>query len=138
MFDFLVTTKLDRLPDGPIVMLDGTVPGWSPKEGDRHYDHHRTGGAKIQIHEIPDDDWLHSSNFFENFMTEVPARNSVTIVTTQVDADACVAAAYWLMEEKPTGEIYRKLEAIAFDCDYLGVPDRLSDLADLRRRRLLP
>lgn len=130
MFDFLVTTKLDRLPSGPIVMLDGTVPGWRPNSSDRHYDHHRPGGAKVQIHELPKSNFPQGSRF-ESFMTEVPAfPDAITIVTTQVDADACVAAAYWLLDDKPTGEIYQKLEAIAFDCDYLGVPDRLSDLAD--------
>jgi hypothetical protein len=113
--NFLVTTKLDRVPtDTPIAMIDGTVPGWQPRLGDYHYDHHRPGGAKVQIREIPEHE-----KFSEG-----------TVVTTQVDADACVAAAYLLLSEKPRGEIYRKLEAIAFDCDYLGVPGELADLAD--------
>lgn len=104
-------------------MLDGTVPGWLRTGDDLHYDHHRPGGAKVQIHEIKEGDVVGNIAFLDFKET--------TIVTTQLDADACVAAAYWLMEKKPEpeGEMYRKLEAIAFDCDYLGVPDRLSDLA---------
>jgi hypothetical protein len=51
---YLVTTKADRLPtDHQIIMVDGTVPDWKAKPGDLHWDHHRPGGADVQIDKIP-------------------------------------------------------------------------------------
>jgi len=126
---FLTTTKIDQLPtDKQIIMLDGTVPKWEKKPGDLHFDHHRPGGSKIQMDEI-------NSMFYEDI------KDDAVIVTTQTDADACVAAA-WILWGKyqprygydPKALIsddnFRKLRAIAFDCDYLYIPEDLSDLAD--------
>lgn len=117
---FLVTTKVDRIPHNrKIVMLDGTVPGWEPKDGDKHYDHHRPGGKPIQILEIPDNEgW--------------DGKEKITVVTTQLDADAVIAAAYFFCDKQEGlgKETKDKLEAIAWDCDYLGVPPHLSHLAD--------
>lgn len=98
------------LPDRPIVMVDGTVPGWQPTERDLHFDHHRPGGALVQILEIPEH-------------TLVP--EGAVYVTTQVDADACAAAAYLhLLENAPeaAAEAKDQLVAIAYDCDHLGLP----------------
>lgn len=116
--DFLVTTRLESIPtDKQIIMLDGTVPGWTPKPKDYHFDHHRQNGAEIQIQEI----------------TDVELHKHALLVTTQVDADACVAAAYCMLKsvkwtEKP--EVIRKLYAIAYDCDYLVVPPEYKDLSE--------
>jgi hypothetical protein len=115
---YLVTTYANRLPaDNPIIMVDGTVPGWTPKPGDRHYDHHRPGGADIQIDEIPAGQ-------------EAIAPNTC-FVTTMVDADACCAAAWvQLPAEVLTEETVNQLRAIAWDCDHLSVPESLSEYAE--------
>lgn len=106
---YLVTKDKDRVPGSPVIMLDGTVPGWEPRTGDFHFDHHRPGGAPIQLEEIPED-------------IKIPEQ--VTFVTTQVDADACAAAAWiQLIQLKGlTEEVRRRLTAIAYDCDHLGLP----------------
>lgn len=115
---YLVTTRLEALPrnNEPIIMVDGTVPGWKPDNlVDYHFDHHRPGGASVQIDEIP---------------RGLPWYENSTFVTTQVDADACVAAAWVQIAEDCSKEDERKLQAIAWDCDHLCVPRELSDLAD--------
>lgn len=113
---YLVTTDANRIPsDSPVAMVDGTTPGWVAKSNDLHFDHHRVGGAEIQIDEIS--------------LAE-PIHNDFTIVTTQVDADACVAAAFIQLYPHVSPEDQRKLRAIAYDCDHLKVPDDLEDLAD--------
>lgn len=44
---YLVTTDHHHIPsDHQIVMVDGTVPDWTPRPQDLHWDHHRPGGAK--------------------------------------------------------------------------------------------
>lgn len=124
MYDYLVTTYATDIPkDKQIVMVDGTVPGWEPKPGDLHFDHHRPGGQPVQIMEIPADTRIENAIF----------------VTTQVDADACCAAA-WLqliqrnnVSPEKLGEIYTKLSAIAYDCDHLGVSNYLSEYAEFAR-----
>lgn len=99
-----------------IIMLDGTVPNWKPKEIDLHYDHHKERGEPIQIYEMP---------------SPLTLIDKVCFVTTQVDADACVAACYAQLDPATfSANTYRKLSAIAFDCDHLGVPENLSDHAD--------
>lgn len=112
LFNFLVTTDKERLPAGTIVMVDGTVPGWTPNLLDLHFDHHRPGGAAVQLTEIPERQVL---------------PDSFTFVTTQVDADACAAAAWLLLEQQQLDEavMYEAqtaLTAIAYDCDHLGLP----------------
>lgn len=125
MIDYLVTTKVSRIPSGRnVAMIDGTTPGWGWKPGDLHFDHHRVGGAKVQISEIPDG-------------TQLP--ENVVLVTTQVDADACVAAA-WLqllgsadfqrMGQDERYEVYERLYAIAYDCDHLAVAPKQQHLAE--------
>lgn len=114
---YLVTTDINRLPETPIAMIDGTVPGYQRREHDEHFDHHKVGGSEIQIDEIP------LGLKLENF--------HYTFVTTQVDADACCAAAWLQLSPNEVGEdAKRRLRAIAFDCDHLAVPDDLADLAD--------
>ena len=113
---YLVTTDKARIPSGSqIIMVDGTVPGWEPQEGDLHYDHHKPGGAPIQIAEI----------------AEIPDRpkisDKVVFVTTQVDADAQASAAWIQILQLPLdgvakSNIYRDFSAIAYDCDHLGLP----------------
>lgn len=112
MITYLVTTKSGFLPDGSaIAMIDGTVPGWVPKDDDLHYDHHRPGGGKVQIDELPKSDG--STVLHGNWC----------IVTTLCDADACVAAAYLQMTEAELlPGVIRKMRAIALDCDYLCIP----------------
>lgn len=99
-------------------MIDGTVPGWEQGHGDLHFDHHRIGGAEIQVDEIP-------------LGLLYGRAGDKLFVTTQLDADACVAAT-WLQVNPDTisNEDIRMLRAIAFDCDHLQVPEDLSDLAD--------
>lgn len=110
---FLVTTKTNRVetarPDGGrVYMIDGTVPSWSPREGDYHWDHHRLGGPAIQLDDLRGD--------------FPPPQADDMIVTTQVDADACVAAAFLLLGGKTSLEATEHLQAIAWDCDHLHVP----------------
>ena len=114
---FIVTTRSSVLQeqDLPIVMVDGTVPGWVKRDGDLHYDHHRPGGADVQIAE----------------MEEAPVlMEDCLFVTTQVDADACVAAAWLQLTPEERDANRDRLEAIAYDCDHLAVPVRLSHLGD--------
>lgn len=112
MINFLVTTNIADLPEGAIAMVDGTVPGWVAGPNDLHYDHHRPGGADVQIMEMPD---------------KVVMPNDCTIVTTQVDADACAAAAWLILKQMALDpaveyQAYCDLVAIAYDCDHLGLP----------------
>jgi hypothetical protein len=116
---FLVTTDKNRIPtDQQIIMVDGTVPGWEPKEGDLHYDHHRPGGEPVQLSEI----------------YEIPKiSDNAVFITTQVDADACVAAAYILLCQTPPLigiDVYDRFYAIAHDCDHLHVPSQVSELSE--------
>lgn len=114
---YLVTTNIKLLPETPIAMIDGTVPGYARREGDEHFDHHRLDGAQIQIDEIPLGLKLEDEEY--------------TFVTTQLDADACVAAAWLqLSPNEVSDRDKQKLRAIAFDCDHLAVPDELSEFAD--------
>lgn len=124
MINYIVTTNKSDLPDSHvIVMLDGTVPGWtSDRWYDLHIDHHKPGGAKTQIEEITTE----HKNYFQELLS---VDRDISIVTTQLDADACVAAAYIQLGQINLGT-YRKLQAIAYECDHLGVPNDLRDLAD--------
>lgn len=111
-FAYLVTTDLSQLPKTLIVMVDGTVPGWSPRPQDIHLDHHRPGGADVQIAEIPDGLTLAAD---------------ATFVTTQIDADACAAAAWIQLQAMSLPPAQRdaarmRLTCIAYDCDHLGLP----------------
>lgn len=121
---YLVTTNADRLPgDHQIIMVDGTVPGWSARPGDLHWDHHRSGGADVQIDEIPMPEQ-------QTLLTERATGQPPCFVTTMVDADACCAAAWvQLPREVLTPETIAKLRAIAWDCDHLVVPDELQQYA---------
>ena len=129
--DFLVTTDIKDLPNGPIVMVDGTVPHWEPRSGiDFHWDHHRPGGAPIQIDEIPIRDILSGKIrlVWDNVW------DKTTVVTTMVDADACVAAAavaIAINNVLPVTGALRKLQAISWDCDHLALPPE-SEWDDLR------
>lgn len=124
-YKFLVTTDVNKVNqmaiDHQIIMVDGTVPGWQPRPIDHHFDHHRDGGADVQIDEIGVD--LNNFDIQEN----------ACFVTTQLDADACVAAA-WLIglthNTEKTIESRDKLRAIAFDCDHLVVPASLAQYSD--------
>jgi hypothetical protein len=116
---YLVTTRKKAIPTDAvqIVMVDGTVPGWTKRLQDLHFDHHKDGGAEVQIAEIG-----------SYRVQEVDP--DALFVTTQVDADACVAAC-WLQVADEIGNCQAKrLTAIAYDCDHLTVPPELSDLAD--------
>ena len=112
---YLVTTKAIAVKE-PVIMVDGTVPGWEFKPIDKHFDHHRPGGSKVQILEIPS-------------TVALQLRGNEVFITTQVDADACVAAAWCQLGDKIDSTVKRKLEAIAWDCDHLIVPPELEDLA---------
>ena len=116
---YLVTTDKDMLPDSTnIAMVDGTVPGFIANASDIHFDHHRAGGAPIQCDEVPMGRLLQDENPW-------------VIVTTKLDADACVAAAWLQLDPLTTSEEdKRRLRAIAWDCDYLRVPDEFSELAE--------
>jgi hypothetical protein len=145
MVKYLVTTRLEVLEANKegcqVFMVDGTVPGWRPTQDDDFwFDHHREGGADVQI-----DEMSKTFNSSHNFITANAVDSNIPlIVTTQVDADACVAAA-WLQLSKNDlygnepefedadqrmDEVIDKLRAIAYDCDHLGVPSELSHLSD--------
>ena len=123
---YIATTLASDIPkDRQIVMVDGTVPDWQIREGDLHFDHHKPGGAPIQILEIPGETKIDDDAIF---------------VTTQVDADACAAAA-WLqllttakkfgLTEEILESIKWKLQAIAYDCDHLGCPIEQQEYMEL-------
>lgn len=99
-------------------MVDGTVPGWLPSAKDLHFDHHRPGGANIQIDEI-------DPNVRHKVLPDA------CFVTTQVDADACAAAAYLQLGSDVEQSTIDRLRAIAYDCDHLSVPPALSRYAEL-------
>ena len=115
---YLVTTKVSRIPaDHQIVMVDGTVPGWRRGPQDLHWDHHRPKGADIQIDEMP----VPTKSLREDLAGELPP----CIVTPQLDADACCAAAWFQLPRtclQP--ETVARLRAIAWDCDHLMVPEQ--------------
>lgn len=111
---FLVTTNQSYIPSDnytQIVMIDGTVPGWQAKPIDLHFDHHCPGGAAVQIDEIPD---------------KAIVNLDAAFVTTQVDADACAAAAWLIvknhLDECQSYDARLALWCIAHDCDHLGLP----------------
>jgi hypothetical protein len=111
-FAYLVTTDLHSLPSTPIIMVDGTVPGWTPRAQDIHLDHHRPGGADVQIEEIPDG---------------LKLAAGATFVTTQIDADACAAVAWLQLAAMELPHAQReaarlRLTCVAYDCDHLGLP----------------
>lgn len=113
VYRYVVTTHAKDLPtDCLIVMVDGTVPHWNKTDKDLHFDHHRPQGKPVQILEIPEETQISIDSCF---------------VTTQVDADACAAAA-WLqllqmdLPERLLTFAKQKLVAIAYDCDHLGLP----------------
>jgi hypothetical protein len=138
---YLVTTQLSELQKWidtgwAVSMVDGTVPGWTLKKGDLHFDHHKEGGKDIQIDEMP---------LVENCSILDQNNYAATlIVTTQIDADACVAAT-WLQLTKSDlmgdshsaserlarkSDMFKKLRAIAYDCDHLAVPPELGAYGD--------
>ncbi|MDM9381528.1 hypothetical protein QUB80_12535 [Chlorogloeopsis sp. ULAP01] len=122
---YLVTTNLSHIPKNhQIIMVDGTVPGWQPRFDDLHWDHHRLGGAEIQIDEMP----IPKTKLVEDFATTQPT----CIVTPQVDADACCAAAWVQMPREVLlrSQVVDRLRAIAWDCDHLMVPEELNHLAE--------
>ncbi|WP_448562973.1 hypothetical protein [Trichothermofontia sp.] len=121
---YLVTTDRTHIPtDHQIIMVDGTVPGWEPRSTDRHWDHHRLDGADIQIDEMPHTE----TSLLETYATDQPP----CFVTTQVDADACCAAAWvQLPGSVLQGQVRDRLRAIAWDCDHLMVPDDLQAWAE--------
>ena len=114
---YLVTTEVSRIPTGhQIVMVDGTVPGWKRNPQDLHWDHHRPQGADIQIDEMP----VPTKSLMEDFAGQLPP----CIVTPQLDADACCAAAWFQLPRSCLKqETVDRLRAIAWDCDHLIVPE---------------
>lgn len=119
---FKVTKRLSEVKDlvekgYSILMVDGSISGWIPRKGiDFHFDHHNIGNAFIQMDEIP-----------KGVCKDIP---NLAIVTPQVDADACVSAAFALVDFVILPETKAKLRAISFYCDFFSVPPPLSYLAD--------
>ncbi len=129
---YLVTTELSRIPiDHQIVMIDGTVPGWTPRPQDLHWDHHRPQGADIQIDEMP----VPRDTLMEDLAGDLPP----CIVTPQLDADACCAAAWFQLPRSDLQpETVNRLRAIAWDCDHLIVPeDKLSPWAEFAAKAVI-
>jgi len=128
--DYFVTTQLDRLPlDRSFIMVDGTVPLWKPCSWDRHWDHHRLGGAAIQVEEMP---LPIAESIVGEHRIAHPTAPPLCLVTTMVDADACVAAA-WVQLSRSClmdPDIRNRLRAIAWDCDHLTVPPELADYGE--------
>lgn len=107
--EFLITTDRDQVSiDKKIVMVDGTVPGWDPKPGDWHYDHHRLGGALCQLDELPLSNIPVNEGIFDNSQ----------FVSTMLDADAIVAAAALILVADGYN-VPLLWRAIALDCDHL-------------------
>lgn len=121
MIKYIVTTRKEILENLRqegyyIIGVDGTVPD-AVELYDELYDHHRTGGAEIQILELDD--------------FQKPEADKIAIITTMLDADA-VCSAYYVTKKICGVEPQNKrwLEAVSYDCDHLGVPEKYSDLAD--------
>lgn len=128
MIEYLVTTRLEKVQEYQgkgyqVLMLDGTVPGFVPREGiDFVFDHHREGGSPVQILEMGD--------------CPRPTENEKwVIVTPLLDADAIVAAVFALLSPEDRSKALlsnvfsdKKLLAIAYDCDHLTVPPNLFHL----------
>jgi hypothetical protein len=129
---YLVTTKANRIPtDYQIIMVDGTVPDWEAKPGDLHWDHHRPGGADVQMDEIP-------APKEQSLVEERSTGEPPCFVTTMVDADACCAAAWvQLPAEVLTPETTGKFKAIAWDCDHLTVADELKPYAEFAAKAVV-
>lgn len=127
---YIATTIAENIPNNiPSIQVDGTVPGFSPATTSWRFDHHRNGGAEVQIHELPIGEW-------DSWINETIGDYPCAMVTTQVDADACVAAAYLQLSPAVAKANYEKLEAIAYDCDHLAVPPRLAHLAEFAARNV--
>lgn len=127
---YIATTIAGNIPCNiPSIQVDGTVPGFSPATTSWRFDHHRNGGAEVQIHELPTGEW---DSWIEETIGDYPC----TMVTTQVDADACVAAAYLQLSPEVAKASYEKLEAIAYDCDHLAVPPHLAHLSEFAARNV--
>jgi len=119
---FCVTTRIEVLQqlknDGYyLVGIDGTVPKGAELYNEL-YDHHRPNGAEIQMDEIDD----------RNLRGEIKERlakvQKLAFITTMVDADAQVAAFYFLtrLNELDVADSFNFLRAISYDCDHLAVP----------------
>lgn len=120
---YIVTTYLERVPqDMPVFMIDGTVPGWEPREQDYHFDHHKPGGTDIQIDGVGLTMW--------DLQKVKELDGNYYLVTTQLDADACCTAAYIQTYPYISWEALQKLRAISYDCDHLGVPLELEQYAN--------
>lgn len=127
-YKFVVTTNAFFLnTNNPIIMVDGTVPNYQFKECDLHFDHHKEGGAPIQLDEM-------SHYLCDLHNGDVTLQGNTTFVTTMVDADAqCAAAAIILssMSVHPWDNEWKaRMSAIAYDCDHLAVADYLAKYAD--------
>ncbi len=152
MFDhvsYIATTKSENIPSNhQAFMVDGRVPDWIPNDFDHCWNHHRPDGPMTQIDDMPfPDDEIplidryakDAEQLIKNGNQKIIKKVPQVIVTTQVDADACCAAAWIQLSGKilkesrtkegdiPTSDILR---AIAYDCDHLYVPDELSHLDD--------
>jgi hypothetical protein len=121
---YLVTTDSNLVPsDVTVIQVDGSIPGvdWAAHT----FDHHREGGAEIQVDELPD-----SSDPACSWIEWHYGNAPVCIATTRVDADACVAAAYLQLPACVAEANLELLRAIAYDCDHLAVPARMRHTAD--------
>jgi len=113
--EVLETLKADRWY---IVGIDGTVPD-AQSLYDALYDHHRVGGAEIQIYELT------STPLQE---PAVPS-DKLAITTTQVDADAICASYFYLKGKNLSAKTVDFLCAISYDCDHLVVPPTYKEYA---------
>lgn len=96
---YVATKQVARVPSGyQIFCVDGTPPGWKPGQNDFHWDHHQPGGAEVQIDELPALGQISLIQQFGNFGNEDGP--PPCILTTLVDADAIVAAAWLQLTNK--------------------------------------
>ena len=111
--------------------VDGTVPGWRKSPQDLHWDHHRPQGADIQIDEMP----VPTKSLMEDLAVKLPT----CIVTPQLDADACCAAAWFQLTRSCLKQsTVDRLRAIAWDCDHLIVPEaKLSQWAEFAAKAVV-
>lgn len=131
-----VTTRREKLEEeikrvnpSLVIGIDGTVPNATDLY-DQIFDHHREGGADIQLDEVAAPLGLLQ---YQNYIPYT------LLVTTQVDADAIIAA-HWLiytvrytvygLSVTVSDETYQFLRAISYDCDHLCVPSDLNRFAD--------
>lgn len=100
---YVATTRKEQIPAGyQYFCVDGTPPGWVPDDGDLRWDHHALGGLDVQLDELPMPPGM---PLIEYLGSDRPP----CILTTLVDADAVVAAAWLQIDRREADAVWALL-----------------------------